>query len=300
MNRTVSTDVRDLLILAMICCSLTGCAHQKTLAEQELAADKATDADVREAVKRVLDLPEGSAFLAPPYEHLRILSAHHGRRIIEELLRQGTSRRTEYNSNDDPVMLVLSFERIRMLNGDDILEVGTDLMKSEDPHLKESAKELVQYLFELNGGEQEDTVEYLKKHQLDQNQELIELMFEVSPERAFRVMSDPALVPPEDSRKFQWAGHLIEEVAWREQNFFADRIPADEQAAAEQLRFLATRPEWWARYYAAYMMGNCEGLADPVTKERLKNDPDRRVREVIDPPPRIEPPEPEPEPPHTR
>jgi hypothetical protein len=285
--------------------AVPGCVHEKTPAEEmrsaEKLAQKATDADVRDTVKRLLDAPPGTTFFDPSWGQLTLLSGHHGPRIVEEVLRQGTARRTEHNSDDDPTMFVLSLLRIGMVTWDDTLEVATDLMKSEDPHLKEVAQELVRYLLEFHdvfGGMPDDMVSFLTTHSQDQNQELIQLMLDTCPEFALLVMSDSKLMQGEEGRNFQWAGHLIEEVAWRERNHFADRIPADQQAAVEQLRFLAARPEWWARYYAAEMTGSCEALADPATKERLKTDPDRRVREVIDPPRRIESPEPEPEPPH--
>jgi hypothetical protein len=58
----------------------------------------------------------------------------------------------------------------------------------------------------------------------------------------------------------------------------ADKLNGDPKAT---LQFLANRPEWWARLYAAEVMSKNSQLKDPALIKRLEQDTNLLVRTRI-------------------
>lgn len=108
---------------------------------------------------------------------------------------------------------------------------------------------------------------------------LMRYLFERHEGAALLFMAQLHRPPLEELREILWAEHTIADTLWKQRYGFLPRDQVEPQAM-EQLDLMSRHPRWWARLYAAKVMGRAS-FRDSQATARLAQDRNALVREAI-------------------
>lgn len=106
---------------------------------------------------------------------------------------------------------------------------------------------------------------------------LTRYLFERDAGQAVLLLMSVSRASAQEQRRILWAEHTLSEVLWQEEHDFRE-AGAPDAGAARELNRMALHPAWYARYYAAEMLGSAPHLGQRAWLEMLSRDADPRVR----------------------
>lgn len=110
---------------------------------------------------------------------------------------------------------------------------------------------------------------------------LVMYMYEADPGQALLLMMRAhQLRQPEELRPILWAEHTVSDLLWQRRFGFIERN-ATTPAAKAEIEKMSTSRHWWARMYAAEMIGQYPELGDEGLTKRLTEDADPLVRKAL-------------------
>lgn len=111
---------------------------------------------------------------------------------------------------------------------------------------------------------------------------LVMHLYEVDPGQAMLLMMRAhQLRGAEELRPILWAEHTVSDLLWQRRFGFVERTATTPAARAEIAKMSASR-QWWARLYAAEMIGRHPELGDAAMAKRLAEDEEPLVRRSME------------------
>lgn len=110
---------------------------------------------------------------------------------------------------------------------------------------------------------------------------LVMHLYETDPGQALLLMMRAhQLRKPEELRPILWAEHTVSDLLWQRRFGFVERT-ATTPAARAEIATMSNSRHWWARLYAAEMIGRHPELGDAAMAKRLGEDEDELVRQSM-------------------
>jgi len=106
---------------------------------------------------------------------------------------------------------------------------------------------------------------------------LTRYLFERDAGQAVLLLMSVSRATAQEQRRILWAEHTLSEVLWQEEHDFRE-AGAPDAGAARELNRMALHSAWYARYYAAEVLGKAPHLGQRAWLETLSKDADPRVR----------------------